>query len=183
VIEQRVLMGGHYAAEVELPQIYRRRRELVRAELGAGGVAVLLGAGDARGYGDVGSFRQDPTFFYLTGIELPNAVLVLRPERETLLLPGRRPNLEAWTGPKFGRARDCGDARLDEVLDRDATEIVVDARRRPQRRGSSGLPSGSARAARCGWRCRASRRSDRSTSRSGWRRRCASGCPASCCAT
>jgi len=133
VIELRVLMGGHYAAEVEPPQIYRRRRELVRAELCAGGVAVLLGAGDARGYGDVGSFRQDPTFFYLTGVELPNAVLVLRTDRETLLLPGRRPNLEAWTGPKFGPGEEtAATLGFDEVLDRDATEIVVDARRRPQ---------------------------------------------------
>jgi Xaa-Pro aminopeptidase len=133
VIEQRVLMGGHYAAELEAPEVYRRRRERVRGQLGQGGVAVLLGATDARGYGDVGTFRQDPTFFYLTGVELPGAVLVLRAERDTLFLPARRPNIEAWTGPKFGPGAETAAALgFDEVLDRDATEIVVDARRRPQ---------------------------------------------------
>jgi len=133
VIDQRVLMGGHYAAELEAPEVYRRRRERVRARLGAGGVAALLGATDARGYGDVGTFRQDPMFFYLTGVELPGAVLVLRAERETLFLPARRPNIEAWTGPKFGPGEETATALgFDEVLDRDASEIVVDARRRPQ---------------------------------------------------
>jgi Xaa-Pro aminopeptidase len=133
VIEQRVLMGGHYAAEIQPSEVYRQRRERLRAQLGAGGVAVLLGASDARGYGDVGTFRQDPTFFYLTGVELPNAVLVLRPDRDTLFLPGRRPNIEAWTGPKFGPGEETATTLgFDEVLDRDAVEIVVDARRRPQ---------------------------------------------------
>ena len=133
MIDQRVLMGGHYAAELEAPEVYRGRRERVRAQLGDGGVAALLGATDARGYGDVGTFRQDPTFFYLTGVELPGAVLVLRAERETLFLPARRPNIEAWTGPKYGPGGETATALgFDEVLDRDASEIVVDARRRPQ---------------------------------------------------
>ena len=131
MIEDRMLRGGHYAAEVEEPGAYRARRRRVQERIGEGGVAVLLGAGDARGYGDVGSFRQDPDFFYLTGVELPNAALILQADHEMLLLPARRPSLEAWTGPKLGPAQEAADILGFEVVHcMEASEIVVDARRR-----------------------------------------------------
>mgnify|MGYP000229957583 CR=1 FL=1 len=133
MIEDRVLRGGHYASEIEPPEIYRERRRRVQAHLGQGDVAVILGASDARSYGDVGTFRQEPNFFYLTGVELPGAVLVLERESETLYLPARKPALEAWTGPKFGPGEET--ARLlgfAAVRERDPHEIVVEARRRPQ---------------------------------------------------
>lgn len=132
MIDTRVLEGGHYAAELEPPSVYRARREALRAHLGEAGLAVLLGASDARGYGDVGTFRQDPSFFYLTGVELPNAVLVLEKEHETLFLPERRPNIEAWTGPKLGPGEATAAAiGVEQVLARDPSEMVIDARRRP----------------------------------------------------
>ncbi len=131
MIDERVFRGGQYAAEREAPELYRTRRENVRSRFEPGDVAVVLGATDARGYGDVGTFRQEPGFFYLTGVELPGAVILLEKEREMLLLPARRPALEAWTGPKFGpgeeAARELG---FDQVCDRDPSEVVVDARRR-----------------------------------------------------
>ncbi|MEW6336160.1 MAG: Xaa-Pro peptidase family protein [Acidobacteriota bacterium] len=133
MIDRRVLWGGHYGAEVEAPEVYRRRRSKIQRALGGKDVAVFFGATDARGYGDVGTFRQDPRFYHLTGVELPNAVLVLEKSHETLFLAARRPNLEAWTGPKLGpgdaSARMLG---FERVLDRDPSEVVVDARRRPQ---------------------------------------------------
>jgi Xaa-Pro aminopeptidase len=132
MIEDRILLGGHYAAELEDPAVYRARRLAVRERLGAGDVALLLGATDARGYGDVGTFRQEPSFFYMTGVELPGAALVLEEEHETLFLPARRPPLEAWTGPKLGPGEET--ARLlgfEEVADREDGERVIDARRRP----------------------------------------------------
>ncbi len=132
MIAQRAFRGGQYAAELEPPEAYRKRRAKVRKGLGAHDVAMVLGATDARGYGDVGTFRQEPNFFYLTGVELPGSVLVLERDHETLLLPARRLPLEAWTGPKFGpgeeTARELG---FERVLDRDASEVIVDARRRP----------------------------------------------------
>ncbi|HVN75092.1 MAG TPA: Xaa-Pro peptidase family protein [Thermoanaerobaculaceae bacterium] len=132
MIDERAFRGGQYAAELEPPEAYRRRRTKVRQRLGANDVAVVLGATDARGYGDVGTFRQEPNFFYLTGVELPGSVLLLQEEHETLLLPARRPALEAWTGPKFGpdeeAARELG---FERVLDRDPSEVILDARRRP----------------------------------------------------
>ncbi len=133
MIDRQILWGGHYGAEIEAPEVYRRRRSKVQRALGTADVAVLFGATDARGYGDVGTFRQDPRFFHLTGVELPHAVLMLEKSRETLFLAARRPNLEAWTGPKFGPGEDSARALgFERVLDCEASEVVVDARRRPQ---------------------------------------------------
>jgi Xaa-Pro aminopeptidase len=132
MIEDRMFRGGHYAAQVEAPEVYRARRRRLQARLEHGAVALVMGATDARGYGDVGTFRQEPGFYYLTGVELPGAALLLDDEHETLLLPARRPALEAWTGPKLGPDEET--ARLlgfEAVVDREAGEVVVEARRRP----------------------------------------------------
>jgi Xaa-Pro aminopeptidase len=132
MIEDRAFRGGQYAAEVEAPEVYRTRRKKLQGHLQEGEVALVLGATDVRGYGDVGTFRQEPSFFYLTGVELPGAALLLEREHETLLLPARRPNIEAWTGPKYGPGEETAqELGFETVLDRDYGEIVVDARRRP----------------------------------------------------
>ncbi len=131
MIEERIFRGGHYAAEVEPPEVYRARRRRVQETLPETDVALVLGAGDSRGYGDVGTFRQEPGFYYLTGVELPGAALLLERETELLLLQARRPALEAWTGPKLGPGEDTARALgFDAVADRDSSEVVVDARRK-----------------------------------------------------
>jgi len=125
--------GGHYAARLQDAEIYRERRRRLAEAVGSGTVLVR-GAGDDRGYGDVGTFRQTSTFFYLTGVELPNAVVVLRPGDDTdaLFLPPRNPNVEVWTGPKFGPGEDAAEVLgFGEVLSTTPTEVVLDARRRP----------------------------------------------------
>ncbi len=125
--------GGHYSAEQQPTEIYAGRRRRLAEKLGSGTV-VLWGAGDERGYGDVGTFRQDPDFYYLTGVELPNAVLVLRPSdgEDLLFIPPRNEPLEQWTGPKLGPGEET--ARLlgfSRVLSTGPSEIMVEARRRP----------------------------------------------------
>ncbi len=127
------MRGGNYAAEVQAREVYRERRQRL-AEKVDGGTIVLWGAGDDRGYGDVGTFRQGSDFFYLTGVELPNAILVLRPGDggDLLFLPPRDPNVERWTGPKWGPGEEAADAfGFDQVLSSSPSEIVLDARRRP----------------------------------------------------
>ena len=129
----RDMRGGNYAAELQSSKVYRKRRRRLADAVGRGTV-VLWGAGDDRGYGDVGTFRQSPDFFYLTGVELPNAVLVLRPEEkaELLFLPPRNENVERWTGPKLGPGDEAAEQLgIDQVLSRDPYEVVLDARRRP----------------------------------------------------
>jgi Xaa-Pro aminopeptidase len=130
--EQRSL-GGNYASELQEPKVYRDRRRRLAEKVGEGTI-VVWGAGDDRGYGDVGTFRQDPEFFYLTGVELPNSALVIRPheEYEALFLPARNPNIERWTGPRWGPGDEAAAALgFDQVLSHDASEVVIQARRRP----------------------------------------------------
>ncbi len=132
-MDERAALGGSYAAELEAPEVYRDRRRRLAEKVGSGTV-VVWGAGDERGYGDVGTFRQEVSFFYLTGVELPHAVLVLRPEEgyEALFLPPRNQALERWTGPKWGPGDDSAAALgFDRVLSSAPWERVVDARRRP----------------------------------------------------
>jgi Xaa-Pro aminopeptidase len=54
-----------------------------------------------------GDFRQDDDFFYLTGLETADAVLVLarrqgEPAQTLLVLPPRNPREERWTGLRLG---------------------------------------------------------------------------------
>ena len=130
---QRDMRGGNYAAELQPKEVYRERRQRLVEKIG-GGTIVLWGAGDDRGYGDIGTFRQSSNFFYLSGVELPNAVIVLRPADggDLLFLPPRDPNVEKWTGPKWGPGEEAAEVfGFDEVLSSEASEIVLDARRRP----------------------------------------------------
>ncbi len=125
------MRGGNYAAELQPVEIYRGRRNRVRDAVG-GGTVVVWGNGDDRGAGDVGTFRQSSVFFYLTGVELPNAVLVIRENEDLLFLPPRDPDIERWTGPKWGPGEDAANALgFDEVLSISASSIVLDARIRP----------------------------------------------------
>ncbi|MCU0304330.1 MAG: Xaa-Pro peptidase family protein [Thermoanaerobaculales bacterium] len=130
---RRDMRGGNYAAELQAPEVYRERRQRLADAIG-GGTIVLWGAGDERGYGDVGTFRQGSSFFHLTGVELPNAILVLRPSEglDAIFLPPRNPNVERWTGPKHGPGDEAARAfGFAEVLSSEPSEIVLDARRRP----------------------------------------------------
>lgn len=132
-MSRRDMRGGNYAAELQPTESYRKRRQRLLEKTG-GGTIVLWGAGDERGYGDVGTFRQSSDFFYLTGVELPNAILVLRPGDggDMLFLPPRNENVERWTGPKWGPGDEAAEAfGFDDVLSTAPSEIVLDARRRP----------------------------------------------------
>jgi Xaa-Pro aminopeptidase len=127
------MRGGNYAAELQPREIYKDRRRRLLERVGEGTV-VMWGAGDDRGYGDVGTFRQSSSFFYLTGVELPNAAIVIRPGDggDLLFLPPRNENVERWTGPKWGPGGETAtELGFDEVLSTQPSEIVLDARRRP----------------------------------------------------
>src|SRR6185436_15283894 len=85
--------------QTEEPLVYRARRDALMKEIGEG-VAVLF----ARGREDGDGYRQSSDFFFLTGVNEPDAVLVLAPKertyREFLLLPSRDPEAERWTGER-----------------------------------------------------------------------------------
>lgn len=98
------------------PEDFGRRRVAVFEKI-PDGVAVFLGAELPEGYV---KFRQDNTFYYLTGVEVPDAVLILNglKRTSTLLVPEVIPNdvkQEAWIKPGEEAAKLY---RFDQVISR-----------------------------------------------------------------
>src|SRR5947207_14258165 len=56
------------------PAFFETHREKFLAKLPAGSIAVLRSAGETAADARADSFRQDSAFWYLTGLEEPNAV-------------------------------------------------------------------------------------------------------------
>jgi Xaa-Pro aminopeptidase len=86
----------------DLPaSVYAARRAHILSELG-GCVAIIAAQGQVEGVTE--SFRQDGDFFWLTGINEPNAWLLFTPkakyDKVTLFLAPRDPEHERWTGPR-----------------------------------------------------------------------------------
>ncbi|MDX2192220.1 MAG: Xaa-Pro peptidase family protein [Gemmatimonadales bacterium] len=95
---------------------YAAHRAAVFARIGDG-VAIVQGSAEWPSYQ---KFRQNAQFLYLTGVEVPRAIVVLdgRAKRTTLYLPKRTERMERSEGPLLGP----GDAAravtgADEVLD------------------------------------------------------------------
>jgi Xaa-Pro aminopeptidase len=90
-----------FAIEKEPLQEYRSRRERLAQRI-KGNVLVLRAEPDQ----ELVKYRQEPNFYYLTGFDEPNAILLLdaasEPPAEVLFLPDRKLGQERWTGPKLG---------------------------------------------------------------------------------
>ena len=91
---------------ISLKELVRRRRQLMRM---AGDDAILIlpsAPPRIRSKDTHYSYRQDSDFWYLSGFDEPDAVLVLVPGRkhgEALLFCRERdPEREAWDGPRAG---------------------------------------------------------------------------------
>ncbi len=124
--------GTYIVDRSPLEEYQKRRQELM--DRAGDGIIVLVGRGDDRGYGDVGTFSQEKNFFYFTGVEIPNAVLMLLPDRdkEILFIPERNIHIERWTGPKLGPGEDAVSyTGIEDIRPVDGGETVIDHRRRP----------------------------------------------------
>jgi Xaa-Pro aminopeptidase len=88
-----------------LPEYQARRARL--AQRIKGNVLVLHAAPDQ----ELVKYQQERNFYYLTGIDEPNAILLLNaasdPAQEFLFLPERRASEERWTGAKLGPGPDA----------------------------------------------------------------------------
>lgn len=94
-------------SNVSKEQPFKRRRDaLLKALKEKRGMAVLFGAKETTRNSDVvHPFRQESSFFYLTGIEVPNAVAIFAPEHRenyVVFLPEKNPDLELWVGKRTG---------------------------------------------------------------------------------
>jgi Xaa-Pro aminopeptidase len=100
-------------------QPYDDRRERVLHAL-ADGIAIIPSARTvARNSQTPYPFRQNSDFFYLTGFNEPDAVLVLAPKRNgcrsTLFLRDRDPDREVWDGARLGVERAPSALGVDEA--------------------------------------------------------------------
>src|SRR5262245_9546899 len=91
----------------ELATFADRRRRL--AEAVGDGIAVIPGAQEVRRNADTDyEFRQASDFYFLTGFDEPDAVLVLNPahakERFVLFVRPRDREMEIWNGRRAGVA-------------------------------------------------------------------------------
>ena len=87
--------------------IYRTRRARFLDVMGNDAVAVIPSAPVAIRNNDVEhDYRQDSDFFYLTGLDEPESVLVLSgahpSHRSVLFVRPRNPEREIWDGPRVG---------------------------------------------------------------------------------
>ena len=92
------------------PAEFRDRRARLLASLTDNDVAIVSGASIRYRNRDTEyPFRQDSDFYYLTGFEEPDSVLVLAPGAEpgatVLFCPERDPAREQWTGERLGPER------------------------------------------------------------------------------
>jgi Xaa-Pro aminopeptidase len=79
------------------PEEFAQRRSKIYDSIGSNGIAVIQGEPSPRGYT---RFRQSNEFYYLSGIEVPHAYLVLNGGRRTttLYLPNRNEGRERSEG-------------------------------------------------------------------------------------
>ena len=86
---------------------YSQRRKRLMAEMAPDSVAIIPAAREVTRSRDTEyPFRQNSDFFYLTGFEEPDAVLVLVPGRRQgqviMFCRDRDPELELWNGYRQG---------------------------------------------------------------------------------
>src|ERR1700761_7250224 len=107
----------------------RRRNQLMR-QMGRDGIAIVPSAPTRQRNNDVDyNFRQDSDFFYLTGLNEPQAVAVLIPGREQaeyiLFLRDRDPQREIWDGKRAGPAGAIKDYRADDAFPIDDIDDIL----------------------------------------------------------
>jgi len=89
------------------PEEFTRRRCHLMQETGPDALIILAAAPERLRNGDAFyPYRQDSDFLYLSGLNEPEAVLIMRPGRDSgeqiLFLRERNPDRERWDGPRLG---------------------------------------------------------------------------------
>jgi Xaa-Pro aminopeptidase len=78
---------------------FEHNRQVLKTHLADDMLVVLTANGLVQRAGDSGfPFRQDSNFWYLTGIQLADGVLVMTPKTEFMILPERNPVLDYFEG-------------------------------------------------------------------------------------
>ena len=111
------------------PAEFQDRRARLMAALTDNDVAIVPGASIRHRNRDTEyPFRQDSDFYYLTGFEEPDSVLVIAPGSEsatTLFCPERDPAREQWTGERLGPERAPQTLGVDAAFPNSELEQVL----------------------------------------------------------
>lgn len=108
------------------PAEFTARRAQVMAAIG-NGVAIVAGATERPDYE---KFKQNKQFFYLCGVEVPRAILLIdgRTKKSTLFLPARNEGAERSEGPVLGPGADAEKLTgIEAVVDRAGFDAAVKA--------------------------------------------------------
>ncbi|MGE0787051.1 MAG: Xaa-Pro aminopeptidase [Sandaracinaceae bacterium] len=105
-----------------MQELYEARRRRFLESMGPRAVAVIPSAPVAVRNNDVEhEYRQDSDFFYLTGLDEPESVLILstaHPDQRTVLfVRPRNPEREIWDGPRAGVEGAKADFGADVAFD------------------------------------------------------------------
>ncbi|NND66814.1 MAG: Xaa-Pro aminopeptidase [Halioglobus sp.] len=100
---------------------YARRRKNFMALMEANSIAIIPSARERiRSRDTEYPFRQDSDFYYLTGFDEPDAVLVLLPGRRhgqfVLFCRDRDPTMELWQGRRLGPEGVCDKLGADDAF-------------------------------------------------------------------
>lgn len=99
---------------------YKARRQRLAAQLPEHSIAIIAAAQEITRNGDTHfRFRQDSNFYYLTGFNEPDAVLLISSgsnTRSILLNRPRHLEQEQWTGPRLGQEGACTELLMDSAL-------------------------------------------------------------------
>ena len=104
------------------PEEYRQRRERLMAKLPSHAALLVPGASlMTRSHDSEYPFRQQSDFYYLTGLQEPEALLLLLPGRaegqSVVFCQDRDPTLEAWTGRRLGAQGVVSQHGLDQAFE------------------------------------------------------------------
>lgn len=119
-----VLIGLSYAAAQPLridKQVFAGRRAAFIAKMDSGSVAIFPCRPEYIRNGDVEyKYRQESNFYYLSGFEEPQSIILLNPSapryRYVLFVRKRDPAAEAWTGYRAGIEGARADYSADTAL-------------------------------------------------------------------
>ena len=118
----------------DVKEFQNRRRNLLSEHHGSAFV-LFSGVQEVKSADTHFPFRVDSNFYYLTGLEEPESVLLLRPGMDpesVLFIRGKDPKKEQWEGFQFGVEESQSIFKVDQVfniseLDKELPQMLLEA--------------------------------------------------------
>lgn len=114
---------------IKMTEYAKRRKELMQ-KIGSDGIVILPSAPEVSRNGDaVYAYRQNSDFYYLTGFDEPESVLVLAPKRKEgefiLFNRVRDRDREIWDGPRAGQEGAVKEYQADQAFPYSELQLLL----------------------------------------------------------